>query len=108
MYLLTGVPIQTNETNISTNIVPNMKKAQNIAWIQEIKEIKQSIQVQNVELRRLLQEAEEEKQMLKHQLQAKGEALEDFHHNKPKIKCDSSISCYFYDDYFTTFEKHTT
>lgn len=29
-------------------------------------------------------------------------------HNKPEVKSDSSISCTFYDDDFTAFERHTT
>lgn len=64
--------------------------------------------MENFELRRLIQEAENKKQRLQHQLQTKEEALEKLQYNKPKLKSDSSISCSFYDDDFATFEKHTT
>lgn len=73
----------------------------------------------NVDLRRILQEEKEEKQRLQLQLQATKEALEKLKCNKglrkpsshvsrstTEIKIDLSISCTFYDDYFTTFEKH--
>lgn len=44
-----------DETKISTDVVPNMNRVP--AWLQELKEINQSIQVENVELRRVQQEA---------------------------------------------------
>jgi hypothetical protein len=38
-----------------------MRKAKKQAWLRELEEINQTIQEENVELRRLLQESEEEK-----------------------------------------------
>lgn len=60
-----------NEKKFSVDVVAKTKRAPNAAWLQELEEINQSIQVENVELRRLLQEEKKEKQMLQHQLQAK-------------------------------------
>lgn len=78
-----------------------------MTWLQELEEINQSIEVNNSELRRLLQEVDKEKQSLQQQLQAQEEALEKLQHNKPEVKSDSSISCTFYDNDSTSFEKHT-
>ena len=43
-----------DETKISTDIVPKMKRTLTAAEFQEFEEINQSIQVKNTELRRLL------------------------------------------------------
>lgn len=37
-----------NETNISAGVVPKMKRSLNVAWLQELEEINQSIQMKNV------------------------------------------------------------
>ena len=96
-----------NETNISVDVMHKLKRAPNVAWLQEIEGVNQRSRVENVKLRRLLQESDKEKQRMQHQLQAKEEALETLRHNKPEVKSDSSISCTFYDDDFISFEKHT-
>ena len=85
-----------------------MKRALSVAGLQELEEINHCIQAENVELRRLLQEAREEKKRLLCQLQAKDEALEKLQHHYPEVKSDSSISYDFHDDEFVAFEKHTT
>jgi hypothetical protein len=41
-----------------------MGKEKKQAWLRELEEINQTIQAENVELRRLLQESEEEKRKL--------------------------------------------
>ena len=66
-----------NETKISTDMVAKMKRTLTTTGLQELEEINQSIQVENTELRGLLQEANKEKQMLLCQLQAKDEAFEN-------------------------------
>ena len=43
-----------DETKISTDIVPKMKRTLTAAEFQELEEINQSIQEENIELRRLL------------------------------------------------------
>lgn len=53
-----------DEKNISVGVVKKMTRAPNTAWLQELEEINQSIQEKNVELRRLLQNEEDEKQRL--------------------------------------------
>jgi hypothetical protein len=45
-----------------------MGKEKKQAWLRELEEIKQTIQEKNIELRRLLQESEEEKRKLQLQL----------------------------------------
>lgn len=50
-----------DETNISTYILPKERREPKIACLQELKEIVQRIQVNNVELKRVLQELKEEK-----------------------------------------------
>lgn len=62
--------------------------------------------MENVDLRRVLKEAEKEKQRLHLQLQAEEEALEKLQHDNPEVKSDYSNSCTFYDDDFVAFEKH--
>jgi hypothetical protein len=52
-----------------------MGKASKNAWLRELEEINQTIQAENVELRRLLQESEEEKRKLRLQLQAMEEQV---------------------------------
>jgi hypothetical protein len=47
-----------------------MGKASKREWLQELEEINQSIQEENVELRRLLHISEDEKRKLQLQLQA--------------------------------------
>jgi len=64
--ITTGGPIDlgsdsSNESMISTDI---MKRALPTAGLQELEEINHHIQAENDELRRLLQEAREEKQRL--------------------------------------------
>jgi hypothetical protein len=52
-----------------------MGKGMKQVWLKELEEINQCIQVENAELRRLLQVAEEEKKILQLQLQVKEEFL---------------------------------
>lgn len=51
----------SDEKEVLVDIIPKMKGTPIAAWFQKLEEINQSIQVENVELRRLLQEAEKEK-----------------------------------------------
>jgi hypothetical protein len=52
-----------------------MGKEKKQAWLHELEEINQTIQAENIELRRLLQESEEEKRKLRLQLQAMEEQV---------------------------------
>jgi chromosome segregation ATPase len=52
-----------------------MGKEKKQAWLHELEEINQTIQAKNVELRRLLQEYEEEKSRLRMQLHAMEEQV---------------------------------
>ena len=47
-----------DDKNISIDSVPKMKWLPNVAWLQELEEINQSIYANNTELRRLLHEVE--------------------------------------------------
>lgn len=53
-----------------------MERAPNVVGLQELKETNQNLQAENAKLRRLLWEAEEEKQRLLHKLQSKNKAFE--------------------------------
>jgi len=54
----------------TAGVEDKMGKATENAWLHELEEINQTIQAENVELRRLLPESEEEKSKLRLQLQA--------------------------------------
>jgi hypothetical protein len=55
-----------------------MGKSSKREWIQELEEINQSIQAENVELKRLLHISKDEKRNLQLRLQAKDELLARF------------------------------
>ena len=76
--------------------------------MEELKQNKHDIQIENDELKMRLHEEKEEKQSLLWQLQAKEEALEKLQRDPCELKSSSPSSCMFPEDDFAVFENHTT
>ena len=86
-----------------------MGKAKKQAWLRELEEFNHPIQVENVELRRLLQESEAEKRKLQLQLQAMEGTGEAKSPSKTRQTCghgrySSYGSCYENTDTCTYFQ----
>ena len=75
--------------------------------LEELKHNKQNLQTESIELKMLLHEENEGKQIFLWQLQAKDEALEKLQHDPCEVKSSSPYSCMFLDDGFAVFENHT-
>ena len=70
-----------------------MDKEKKKAWLRELEEINQTIQVENTELRRLLQESEEENRKLWLQLQDMEEKVGEFSTMEAEIPSKTTTTC---------------
>lgn len=75
--------------------------------LEELKHNNQNLQTENAELKMLLHEEKEGKQIFLRKLQAKDEALEKLQHDPCEVKSSSLNSCMFPNDDFAVFENHT-
>ena len=76
--------------------------------LEELKQNKHNLQTENAELKMLLHEEKEEKQIFLQQLHAKDEALEKLRRGPCEVKSSFPYPCMFPDDDFVVFENHTT